>query len=295
MTSLSALKLTDGVSNGGTRSLAWTYDPTAVNLDFLRPGETLTIRYGVAVSDGHSQAATQNLVFTIRGTNDAPIIKSADPAFDVTGALTETNAALSTTGRVVFADLDRADTPAATVNTSAAVVTATGITLTAAQMAAFKAGFAITNPGTGAWSYNLPASATQFLGLGDQVKIVYNVRVTDDFGAFKTQPVTITIRGTNDGLVLGPAPAQAGFTEAIDASAQNLPPIQRSLLVTDADSGDALTAQFVGTPTMTYSGGALPPGNNLSALIDPERADVRAAPSRTAASAASPRPTIRPR
>ena len=162
LTALSALKLTDGVSNGGTKTLAWTYDPTAVNLDFLRPGETLTIRYGVAVSDGTSQAPVQFLTFKIVGTNDAPIIKSADPAFDVTGALTETNAALSTTGRVVFADLDRADTPAATVNTSAAVVTATGITLTAAQSGAFKAGFAITNPGTGAWSYNLSARRRNF-------------------------------------------------------------------------------------------------------------------------------------
>ena len=38
-----------------SRSIAATYDPTAVNLDFLRPGETLTIRYGVAVSDGTSK------------------------------------------------------------------------------------------------------------------------------------------------------------------------------------------------------------------------------------------------
>ena len=266
LTSLSALKLTDGVSNGGTRSLAWTYDPTAVNLDFLRPGEILTIRYGVAVSDGRAQAATQNLVFTIRGTNDAPIIKSADPAFDVTGALTETNAALSTSGRVVFADLDRADTPAATVTTSAAVVTATGITLTAAQINAFKAGFAITNPGTGAWSYNLPASATQFMDVGDQVKIVYSVKVTDDFGAFKTQPVTITINGTNDGLIPGPVPAQQSFTEALDAPAQNLPATTRTFLVTDPDVGDTLTANVVGTPTLTYSAGALPPGTNLAAL-----------------------------
>ena len=145
----------------------------------------------------------------------------------------------------MFTDLDRADTPAATVNTAAAVVTVTGttqaagpsapLTLTAAQIAAFKAGFAITNPGTGAWSYNLPASATQFLGVGDQVKIVYNVRVTDDFGAFKTQPVTITIRGTNDGPVVA-TPAQAGFIEAVDASAQNLPATRRPILINDSDS-----------------------------------------------------------
>ena len=253
LTALSALKFTDGVSNGGTRSLAWTYDPTAVNLDFLRPGETLTIRYGVAVSDGTSQAPVQFLTFRVVGTNDAPIIKSADPAFDVTRALTETNAALSTTGRVVFADLDRADTPAATVNTSAAVVTATGIALTAAQVAAFKAGFAITNPGTGAWSYNLPASASQFLDTGDQVKIVYNVRVTDDFGAFKTQPVTITIRWDQRRLVLGSRPHPSRLYRSdrcVGAEPAGRP---KDIPGHGVDSGDALTAHIVGTPTLTYS------------------------------------------
>ena len=258
--------MTDGASNGGTRTLGWTYDPAAVNLDFLRQGETLTIRFAVTVSDGTSQAAKKFLVFTVRGTNDAPIIVASDPAFDVSETLTETNAALTTTGRVVFRDLDRNDTPAATVNTDAAVVTATGIALTAAQVDAFKDAFAITNAGTGEWAYNLPAAASQFLAAGDQVKIVYNVVVTDDFGASKTQAVTIIINGTNDGLTVTPLTGQSQFIEALNASAQNLPPTQGILRISDADSGNSLTAQIVGTPTLTYSAGALPAGTNLSAL-----------------------------
>ena len=294
LSALSAVSFSSSVSNGGARSIVATYDPTAVNLDFLRPGETLRIRYNVAVSDG-TTSQTVPLTFTIIGRNDVPIIRSADPAFDVSATLVETNAALSTTGRVVFADLDRADTPAATVNTSAAVVTATGITLNAAQMAAFKAGFAITNPGTGAWSYNLPASASQFMDTGDQVKIVYNVRVTDDFGAFKTQPVTITINGTNDGLTVTPPATTNPFTELLDASAQNLPPTSRSFQVTDPDLGDTLSAQIVGTPTLTYSGGALPPGANLSALTAASSLISWAAPFRMAGPSPSAPPTIRPR
>ena len=175
LSALSAVSFTSSVSNGGARSIVATYDPTAVNLDFLRPGETLTIRYNVAVSDG-TTSRTVPLTFTITGTNDVPIIQSADPAFDVSATLAETNAALSTTGRVVFTDLDRADTPAATVDTAAATVTTNGIVLTQAQINAFKAGFAITNAGTGTWSYNLAAAHSQFLDTGEQVRIVYSVR-----------------------------------------------------------------------------------------------------------------------
>ena len=109
------------------------------------------------------------------GTNDVPIIQTGHLAFDVTRMLNETNAALSTTGRVVFTDSIEADTPAATVNTAAATVTTNGIVLTQAQINAFKAGFAITNAGTGAWSYNLAAANLQFLDTGEQVRIVYNV------------------------------------------------------------------------------------------------------------------------
>ena len=142
--------------------------------------------------------STRNLVLYIKGTNDAPIIKSTDPAFDVKGTLIETNAALSTAGRVVFADVDRADTPAATVITSDATVSATGIVLFEAKVAALKTGLTITNASTGIWTYNLPAESTQFLGVGDEVKINYTVLVTDDFGASKKQLLTLTIDGTND-------------------------------------------------------------------------------------------------
>jgi VCBS repeat-containing protein len=59
-------------SNGGTNTIGWTYDPGAANLDFLAAGQTLTVTYGIKVGDGPAFTATQNLVITIEGTNDAP-------------------------------------------------------------------------------------------------------------------------------------------------------------------------------------------------------------------------------
>ena len=265
-----ALTFSNGLSNGGTLTLSWMYDPTSANLDFLRQGETVQIRYALAVSDGHSQTATRNLVLYIKGTNDAPIIKSTDPAFDVKGTLIETNAALSTAGRVVFADVDRADTPAATVITSDATVSATGIVLSEAQVAAFKTGLTITNASTGIWTYNLPAESTQFLGVGDEVKINYTVLVTDDFGASKKQRLTLTIDGTNDIPRVQPGPITLGIlAEARDASAQDLPPSWGALIISDLDVGDTLSAHIVGAPVLRYFGGPLPVNVIPNVLVSP--------------------------
>ena len=64
-------------SNGGTgTAISYTYDPSAADLDFLREGQQLTITYAVKVNDGTADSATQDVVFTITGTNDAPTATS---------------------------------------------------------------------------------------------------------------------------------------------------------------------------------------------------------------------------
>ena len=67
-------------SNGGTQTIGYTYDPSAVNLDFLRAGQSLTITYAVQVKTARD-SGTQNVTFTITGTNDAPVLSdTTDPA-----------------------------------------------------------------------------------------------------------------------------------------------------------------------------------------------------------------------
>src|SRR4029077_9639199 len=61
-------------SDGGAKSIGWTYDPAAANLDFLRAGQTLTLTYAVKVNDGTAERSTQNVTITIAGTNDAPVL-----------------------------------------------------------------------------------------------------------------------------------------------------------------------------------------------------------------------------
>ncbi|UFZ08664.1 VCBS domain-containing protein [Bradyrhizobium ontarionense] len=61
------------LSNGGTTGIAWTYQPGAADLDFLKQGQTLTLTYAVDVSDGTGTSAPQTVTITINGTNDAPV------------------------------------------------------------------------------------------------------------------------------------------------------------------------------------------------------------------------------
>ena len=65
------------ISNGEQQTIDWHYNPAAADLDWLRAGDTLTITYVAQVNDGHGNVGAQNLVITITGTNDVPMIDAA--------------------------------------------------------------------------------------------------------------------------------------------------------------------------------------------------------------------------
>jgi fibronectin-binding autotransporter adhesin len=55
-------------ADGDADVLHWTYNPTNPDLDFLEPGDTLTIIFNAQVSDGHATAGIQPLTITLVGT-----------------------------------------------------------------------------------------------------------------------------------------------------------------------------------------------------------------------------------
>src|SRR4029078_1311641 len=83
LTAGGAFTLTDTTSNGGAASIGYSYDPSAANLDFLRAGQSLTISYTVKVKDRTAESGTQNVTFTIKGTNDVPTIDAATNPADI--------------------------------------------------------------------------------------------------------------------------------------------------------------------------------------------------------------------
>src|SRR5262249_5726391 len=89
--------------------------------------------------------------------------------------------------------------------------------------------------------------------------VVYNVTVTDISGNFVTQPVTITITGTND------APALAADASGPHLVAQGLTTTD-TLTFTDVDLTDQHTVSTSLASAPTWSGGTTLPSGLTAAL-----------------------------
>ena len=90
------IALTDNAD--GTGSVAWTYTALNSEIDSLGVNDQITLTYAITVSDPSGETATQNVVITIQGTNDAPVVSA------VTGTADEDGAAVF--GNFVVADVD---------------------------------------------------------------------------------------------------------------------------------------------------------------------------------------------
>src|SRR5262249_23001608 len=111
-------------------AIGYTYDPAAMNLDYKRVGQAKTVTYQVKVNDGIANSATQDVTFTIIGTNDAPVLSdTTDPApvKELDNALAQDLAPM--TGSFALSDLDLGDTLTASV-VGSPVVKLDGTTIT---------------------------------------------------------------------------------------------------------------------------------------------------------------------
>ncbi|QSX34059.1 VCBS domain-containing protein [Shewanella avicenniae] len=153
----------------------WTYTLDNANQQALAQGESHTDTFTVTVTDEFGGVATQEVVITVTGTNDAPVISAAVDTGDV-----QEDGALTATGTITAGDVD-----------NGAVLTFSG------DDTGTYGGFSV-NPTTGAWIYTLNNDAVQFLAEGETRTETFTVTVTDEFGATDTQDVTVTITGTND-------------------------------------------------------------------------------------------------
>ena len=67
--------------------LDWTYNPANADLDFLQPGDKLTLTFNATVSDGHATTANQPLTITLVGNGSSVVSGTAqnDTFSDVSG------------------------------------------------------------------------------------------------------------------------------------------------------------------------------------------------------------------
>ncbi len=146
----------------------WTYaaDNSKPEIQHLKAGETKTDSFTVTSADG----TTHTVAVTIQGTNDTPSLLVRSHAVAEDGS--------QVTGNARVDDLDSGDTHSFSLAHPVA-----GFTLNA----------------DGSYSFD-PSDATyQHLQQGQKLNLSVNITVTDGSGASDTQPLFISLTGTNDG------------------------------------------------------------------------------------------------
>jgi len=245
-------KLTFGssvVSDGLVKSIDYTWDPSAANLDFLAANQTLTVTYGVKVNDGMGDSNTQNVTFTITGTNDAPVANN--DATSVTEGATVTQPAIS---GVLSNDTDPDNGDTMTV-----IAVASGLESGVVGEPLTGSYGTLTLYADGSYTYVADHPDAQKLREGQEADDIFEYKIEDSSGvdSATTAELTFTITGTNDAPVLSAIAAPASVPELANASAQDIAPVTGTVSVNDADVGDTLNALVSGTPTLVWSGGTL--------------------------------------
>ena len=240
-----ALSITTESADPVSGSIATTFGAADHNFDFLAANETLTIVYDVTATDNSGVSLTRPVTITITGTNDAPVL-----AADASGPHTVTEG-LNTTGTFVFTDVDLTDHHTVSMSVTSATWSG-GATLPSGVAAALAGALSATvsdgtGPGSGsvAVTFSAADSAFDFLAAGQTLKITYNVTLADNSGVTSSQPVTVTITGTNDGPVIGGV-TTGSVTEDVNVVGGDIS-TSGALTIADADQGESNFTVQTGT------------------------------------------------
>ncbi|WP_051379873.1 VCBS domain-containing protein [Bradyrhizobium murdochi] len=203
---LSLGALTDS-TGGATGSQSWTFSAPDHYFDYLADGEAITLTYTVQVDDHHGGVTTKDVVITVNGANDAPVVTTTNGTF--TEMAGTGNAIMDHAGgSITFADFDLSNRPDVSASyasyTYKAADGTTDLLLTAQQQDDLGVALTLTpvldntNNGSVNWSYDVADSQFDFLAYGETLTLTYTAKVNDHHGGVVTKPVTVTITGTND-------------------------------------------------------------------------------------------------
>ncbi|NBS12705.1 MAG: hypothetical protein EBS77_08605, partial [Gammaproteobacteria bacterium] len=204
---------------GSTSNLAWSFDSSPENFDFLASGETLTLTYTITVADSSPTAATaqQLITIAITGTNDAPIVAA------ITSVKTEDDAAYSLS---LGSDPDTTD-----------VITISGESISAidgnGNAIPVPAGSVTINGST----LSVNPNAFNSLAVGESAVITITYDISDSSES-RSNTATVTITGANDAPVIS-------FANGNDSGAlQEDTTLTASGTLTSSDSDNNATATW---------------------------------------------------
>ena len=191
-----------------SKTINWSFTVAGSVVEYLAEGESLTQVYSVTVDDGNGGTAQQDVIITIHGTNDAPVITSEASGGTVTetrdGAIGENQTVHRATGTIAFSDADTSDTHS--------------VSYTADQDDYLGRFSPVLNQSDGTidWTFSVADSALNYLAQGESLTQIYRVTIEDGNGGSVTEEIVITIEGTNDQPVITTADTNGSVNEIAD-------------------------------------------------------------------------------
>ena len=218
----------------------WTYtlNNTAANVQALAEGDVKTETFVVKSADG----TTQNVVITVKGTNDGAVIGGTS-----TG-MTKEDVTLSTKGTLTVSDADHDQSSFQAITSQAGTY----------------GSFSIDSSGHWTYTLNNTAANVQALAEGDVKTETFVVKSLDG----TTQNVVITVNGTNDGAVIGGT--STGMTkEDVTLTSSG------TLTVSDADH-DQSSFQAITSQAGTYGSFSIDSTGHWTYTLNNTAANVQA-------------------
>jgi VCBS repeat-containing protein len=208
MMSLSSNIVADGATS---QELTWDFDSAGTSFDYLATGETLILTYTIQATDddGTPLNDTDTVTVTITGTNDAPKIVSGSISVETTTEDTLTGN-LEALGAGNFTDVDTNDT-----GYSYNVLDKVSTTITKMDGTSINVG-SLTVSMTEEGEYTLHSDSPNSLNLADgqQVKVSFDVTITDGTANSAVETVFLVLTGTNSGPTITVGNADNELTEA---------------------------------------------------------------------------------
>ncbi len=240
----SGFSITNEVGNTNNGTITWNYELTESQLNFLGENEVITAIFTITVNDQAGGTTTQDVTITITGKNDTIVVTPGV----IDGTITEgTNTSVS--GSIDFADAEPASSATAPgVSTSFVEIKSktdkngVELILTSTQTSDITdfslftktAVGSFTNAGTYNWTYSISADKLDFLGVGDTIVLVFAFNFNDyaSEGNTASQNVEITLKGSNDAVLVSPVNVSGDIVESATLSDNG------SVSFSDADSTD---------------------------------------------------------
>ncbi|MDF1726467.1 MAG: VCBS domain-containing protein [Sulfitobacter sp.] len=196
--------------------LSWTWNSGSEAFDYLATDETLVLTYNIALADDATPPGqvTQEVVITIEGTNDAPVITgSATAALTETADTTGDSATLTATDRLDFSDADLSDVDhTATVSGVTITGASGGLPGNAALLGLLSLTAAKSPSGTDGtidWTFTAEDQTFDYLAKDETVTLSYEITLSDGNDGTDTTTVAVTVTGTNDAVT-----TSIGFPDA---------------------------------------------------------------------------------